>query len=131
MGGGLLAAGVLGALGAAALARGYNLIRGVGKPSLAWSEPVLAELARGALLRYLAVAHYGRGRGKWSESEHPAFWSDAVDAVIAQRPPGAMLADGNIEALTRWLDDASADLLHALYPSWQRDGSTRASPATR
>lgn len=120
MGGGLLAGGVLGALGAAGLARGYNLIRGVGRPSLAWSEPVLAELARGALLRYLAVAHYGRGRGKWSESEHPAFWSDAVNTVIARRPPGAVLADGDVESLTRWLDDASGELLRALYPSWEQ-----------
>jgi hypothetical protein len=122
MGGGLLAGGVLGALGAAGIARGYNLIRGVGAPTLAWAPPVLAELARSALLRYLAVAHYGRGRGKWSESEHPAFWGEAVAAVMERT--GAQLEDAwkqskpesIVDALEKWLTGASAQLLAELYP---------------
>jgi predicted GTPase len=118
MGGGLLAGGVLGALGAAGLARGYNLIRGVGAPMLTWGPAVLSELARAALLRYLAVAHYGRGRGRWSESEHPAFWGDAVDGVMARR--GAVLEaawkEKDSATIERWLRDALAELLAALYP---------------
>jgi hypothetical protein len=145
MGAGLLAGGVIGALGAAGLARGYNLIRGVGAPTLTWAVPVLAELARSALLRYLAVAHYGRGRGLWSESEHPAFWSDAVAAVIAQgnaeleeawklrgslsaleeTTPEAIFASSKdstklIAALQKWLTEALAALLGELYPEAAR-----------
>ncbi len=29
-------------------------------------------------VRYLAVAHFGRVRGEWRESEYPAFWLEAV-----------------------------------------------------
>ena len=40
-----------------------------------------------SLLRYLAVAHYGRGRGEWQESEYPSFWRTRVaKAVAAQQP---------------------------------------------
>jgi len=142
MGAGLLAGGVLGALSAAGLARGYNMIRGVGAPTLAWAPNVLDELARAALLRYLAVAHYGRGRGNWTESEHPAFWGEAVDAVLLQARPaleavwklrGAIGDTGSdvdparlldslknaprlVEALQAWLSNASAALLERLYP---------------
>jgi hypothetical protein len=38
-----------------------------------------------ALLRYLAVAHYGRGRGDYEESEHPAFWRTAVASLTERR----------------------------------------------
>jgi hypothetical protein len=38
-----------------------------------------------ALLRYLAVAHYGRGRGEYEESEHPAFWRTAVMEMTERR----------------------------------------------
>jgi hypothetical protein len=38
-----------------------------------------------ALLRYLAVAHFGRGRGNFAEGEAPAFWQDEVEAAIADK----------------------------------------------
>lgn len=131
LGGGLLAGGVLGALGAAGLAHGVNLLRGGGTPSLAWSEAVLDELLRSALLGYLAVAHYGRGRGDWSPSEHPGFWAEAVDAALAahaeqRRALWAALgprarANGDPAALhaalARLLRHAGADLLRRLYPT--------------
>ena len=85
LGGGLLAGGVLGALGALGVARGVNLLRGVAQPTLAWTDAVLDELVRSALIGYLAVAHFGRGRGDWSEGENPAFWADAVDAAVTSR----------------------------------------------
>ena len=33
-------------------------------------------------MRYLAVAHFGRGRGDWVEGEYPAHWKAAVDDAI-------------------------------------------------
>jgi hypothetical protein len=123
MGGGLLLGGVLGALGALGLARGYNLVRGVDRPALAWSDEVLDELVRSALLGYLAVAHHGRGRGDWAASEHPAHWSQPVDEALLQRRD-AMHAlwerrqspgfDGELLAL---LTDAGAEVLQRLYPA--------------
>lgn len=123
MGGGLLAGGVIGALTAAGAARGVNLLRGVEVATLAWDDAVLDDLARSALLGYLAVAHYGRGRGDWTPSEHPAFWRDAVEAVVAPRLAAlqgiwARREWPGIEAaLQGWLVDASGALLKRLYPS--------------
>ena len=83
LGGGMLAGGVLGALGGAGLARGYNFVKGVDQPSVAWTPGVLDELTRSALLGYLAVAHFGRGRGAWTDTEPPAFWVAQIDAALA------------------------------------------------
>ncbi|WP_428423269.1 GTPase [Methylibium sp.] len=129
LGGGLLAGGVLGALSAAGLARGYNLVRGVETPSLAWTGEVLNELTHSALLGYLAVAHYGRGRGDWTAAEHPDFWHDAVAQVLAQRADAfeaIWSARGSADALDeapqlaaqlqQLLTDSSRELLQRLYP---------------
>ena len=87
MGGGLLAGGVLGAIGASAAARGVNHIRGLDQPLLAWDDAVLDALLRSALLGYLAVAHHGRGRGDWQSGEPPVAWLLVVDAVLAEHRP--------------------------------------------
>ena len=42
-------------------------------------------LIQSALLTYLAVAHYGRGRGEWAQSEHPAHWEKTVTDVLTQQ----------------------------------------------
>ena len=85
LGGGMLAGGVLGALGGAGLARGYNLVKGVEQPTVAWTPEVLDGLTRSALLGYLTVAHFGRGRGAWTETEPPAFWVERIDAAMADQ----------------------------------------------
>ncbi|HSC00705.1 MAG TPA: GTPase domain-containing protein, partial [Burkholderiaceae bacterium] len=83
LGGGLLAGGLLGALGGAGLARGINVMRGGGPPWVGWSADALEPMVESALLRYLAVAHFGRGRGQWVEGEAPAHWRDVVAAALA------------------------------------------------
>jgi PAS domain-containing protein len=80
-GGGMIVGGVLGALGAGGVARGYNLVRGEAEPAVRWSEELFQTLFCSSLLRYLAVAHFGRGRGDYEESEHPAFWQSATADV--------------------------------------------------
>jgi hypothetical protein len=85
LGGGMIVGGVLGALGAGGLARGYNLVRGEAEPAVRWSDEFIECLVRLALLRYLAVAHFGRGRGDYEEGEHPAFWQDAVKEQVERR----------------------------------------------
>jgi hypothetical protein len=83
MGGGLLAGGLLGALGAAGLARGINVVRGTDRSWVAWSDDALDAALQAALLRYLAVAHFGRGRGDWAQSEAPPHWRQTVAEVLA------------------------------------------------
>ena len=100
LGGGMIAGGVLGALGAAGLARGLNVVRGSDRGFVALAPTALQELLRAALLRYLAVAHYGRGRGQWRDGEAPAHWADAVaQALAAQGPALAALWNTRTQAL--------------------------------
>jgi hypothetical protein len=125
-GAGLLVGGVLGALGAAGIARGYNVVRGTEASVVRWSDEFLEGFFASALLRYLAVAHYGRGRGEWSEGEHPAFWKDAVAEAVAARREAlqAIWAERGGEcdaerlgaALRAELRLAATGLLEGLYP---------------
>jgi len=95
LGGGLIAGGLLGALGAAGLARGVNRVRGTDHSWLAWNAEALDPMLEAALLRYLAVAHFGRGRGDWAQAEAPPFWREVLDdALMAEREPLATLWAG-------------------------------------
>jgi len=126
LGAGVLTGGLLGALGAAGLARGYNLVRGAKETTVCWSNEFLDGLFASALLRYLAVAHYGRGRGEWKAAEYPPFWRDEVAAVVDARR-GALAAvwserAGDCDAtrltavLQRELAAAALELFERLYP---------------
>lgn len=122
LGGGMIVGAILGALGATGVAKGINLAKGDDGASVKWSEDFLEGLAVTALLRYLAVAHYGRGRGEWSEGEHPAHWQRVVKAEVATRK--AALEDARKapagEATARLaaeLRDAGMSVLARLYPS--------------
>jgi hypothetical protein len=126
LGVGMLAGGILGALGGAGVAHGYNVARGGEKPQVRWSDEFLDGLAASAILRYLAVAHYGRGRGEWKESEYPAFWPLQVEAaLLAYRSRLELVwrdrigagADDVAERLRPLLREATLDVLHALYPA--------------
>jgi predicted GTPase len=126
LGGGLLAGGLIGALSAAGLARGYNLVRGLERPTLAWTDEVLDELAQAALLGYLAVAHHGRGRGEWAATRQPAFWSTRVAAALAPHAEAlqavwARRARDPLEtlaaALRPVLENTASQLLLTLYPA--------------
>jgi hypothetical protein len=83
LGGGLLAGGLLGALGAAGVARGINRVRGADRAWASWSAAALTPMVGAALRRYLAVAHFGRGRGAWVEGEAPPHWAEVIRAALA------------------------------------------------
>jgi hypothetical protein len=118
MGAGLLAGGLLGALGGAGLARGINVLRGGGPPSVGWSAEAMAPMVEAAVLRYLAVAHFGRGRGQWAAGEAPAHWRAVVAEAL--RPHEAALqalwsartAHGDAAADAARLAAALQPLLH-------------------
>jgi hypothetical protein len=82
LGGGALVGALVGAAGAAGLAHGYNVLRGTDASTVRWDGAVLTRLVNAAALRYLAVAHFGRGRGDYVESEYPAHWRPVVDAAV-------------------------------------------------
>jgi hypothetical protein len=84
-GAGALIGGILGALGASGAAQAYNVARGGESGGVGWSAGFLTQRFTAALLRYLAVAHFGRGRGDWVEGEYPAHWQPRVEAVTSRR----------------------------------------------
>src|SRR5574340_1232034 len=121
LGGGLLLGGVLGALGAAGLARGVNLDRGTENTWVAWTDDVLLGLAESSLLTYLAIAHYGRGRGDWTEGETPAHWQPLVHEVLAQSRAAWQQALAqrdklDAQALAPLVEQAARAVLARLYP---------------
>ena len=90
-GAGALLGGLLGAAGARGLASAYNLARGTDATTVRWSAEFMTNRFTAAVLRYLAVAHFGRGRGDFVASEYPAHWGALVAEVVASR--GVMLAE--------------------------------------
>ncbi len=125
LGSGMIVGGLLGALAAGAAASGYNLVRGKDHAFVRWSDDFMQSLFRSVLLRYLAVAHFGRGRGDFEESEYPAHWGPLADEVTDSlrrrlkvvwdqgRSGEAALA---AESLTVCLTECAAVLLGRLYP---------------
>lgn len=82
-GGGAVAGAILGAAGAVSLRKGYQFVRGENSQEVRWGADFLAQLFRQSLLRYLAVAHFGRGRGEWRETGNPERWNPLVEAASA------------------------------------------------
>ncbi|MEM7311468.1 MAG: DUF3482 domain-containing protein [Planctomycetota bacterium] len=124
LGGGAIAGGLLGALGGAGLSRAYQLFGGEESPGVTWSDAALEDLARRMLVRYLAVAHFGRGRGTWREEEDPELWRTAAERVIPAEASGleprSAPDEAALEAVLRdvraFLDRSLRALLDELYP---------------
>ena len=153
LGGGLIAGGLLGALGSAGVARCVNLVRGTESSSLSWNGEALDAIVEAALLRYLAVAHFGRGRGDWAEGESPPHWKGEVAAALAPHretlaglwstrpPPGgdadAAARDGSRLALRLELEPVVREAMRAtlarLYPEAGEalSGTRPIAPAVR
>jgi hypothetical protein len=81
-----------------------------------------------AILRYLAVAHFGRGRGNFVEGEAPPFWQAAVEESLRAHCPdpdrfwqelrsaGETDKDDAAERLYRLLATVVSGVLERLYP---------------
>ncbi len=115
-GAGILTGAVLGALGGAGIARGVNVVRGKSEDVVRWDDAFLRGLVITVSLRYLAVAHYGRGRGDWKASEFPTFWHARVDAALAARAPALarLLALRTPDSDAARVHDAAQGLLQDL-----------------
>ena len=112
MGAGLLVGAVLGGVGGAGIARGINKLAGTERARLSWPDDFLDGLFRASVLRYLAIAHYGRGRGRFIEGEAPAFWHHEVQAEMAAR----------IETLHEiWSDARASGHVNATVPALHRE----------
>jgi hypothetical protein len=126
-GAGALIGGILGALGGSGVAHAYNLARGAQDGKVGWSGEFLLHRFDAALLRYLAVAHFGRGRGDWVQGEYPPHWHTLVGEVgAAHREPltaifgtieqHEMTAEALSAALQPIVTAAGREVLERLYP---------------
>lgn len=85
---GTLIGGLIGAVGGIGAAAVYNLRAGNKASEVTWSDKAIEGFMLETVLLYLAVAHFGRGRGEWAQSESPAFWKEAVlNAIHSQKFP--------------------------------------------
>ncbi len=73
---------IIGALGGRAYAKSQD----EGNPNqISWVPDFLDRQTRDALLRYLAVTHYGRGRGDYTDPrEFPLFWQQETEDTLEQ-----------------------------------------------
>lgn len=87
LGAGALLGALLGAAGFAGAAWGANKMFDRQEQRFQLSLDYLTALAAQALLKYLAVAHFGRGRGRYTSPPAPRQWSDAVQAAVQAHAP--------------------------------------------
>jgi len=126
-GAGALLGGLLGAAGARGLASAYNLARGSDASTVRWSGEFMTERVTAAVLRYLAVAHFGRGRGDFVAGEYPPHWGPLVAAAVTSRrvllaQAWSVAAEGEparvVESRLRApLEALASDVLGRLYPT--------------
>ena len=112
MGLGTLIGSVVGALGGAGIALAYNHKKDASGIIVTWSDGAIKNFFIDAVLLYLAIAHFGRGRGNWVESEYPPFWRTAVDEVLDEMKPEA-------KTLPKEFDNVVRSVLLKLYPEAQ------------
>jgi hypothetical protein len=127
LGTGALLGALAGAVAFVMGAQGVNRARGVKEETLRLSDAALRALLQDALLKYLAVAHFGRGRGTFEQKALPDAWVEqararvegaapALDAVFAALRIGDLdddTARAQLEALAGRL---ALELLGWLYP---------------
>ena len=117
-GAGALLGGVVGALTFAGAAWTFNTSTGRHESRVHFSDEFLRTLVVAGLLRYLAVAHFGRGRGGFVEGEAPGFWQSEVETEVAKHVwrAGDMQAS---DALATLLQRMATEVLRRLYPGSQ------------
>ena len=125
LGAGAVIGGVAGALGARKLTQLYNAERGLDGSVVRWSEEFLRARLEAALVRYLAVAHYGRGRGEFRDSPPDPRWIESVrgaldargfDADIARQAAAAGPSMREDDTLATTVEALLLDTLRRLYP---------------
>ena len=122
-GAGAILGGIAGALGARKLTQRYNEERGLAGGTVRWSDEFLDARLGAALIRYLAVAHFGRGRGDFAASDPAPRWQAVVAAALARLAaeretlwPGARLESASNARLEAVILTLLTEVLTQLYP---------------
>ena len=128
---GAVVGGVLGFLGGEAWAERRA---GSTPTPVTWSDEYLDLLVQDVIIRYLAIAHFGRGQGQYvADPEDPRFWIENVKILVSKhhttlhdvwaRLRGQGLAAKTEEQstqLTALLTSITLELLWSTYPASKR-----------
>lgn len=117
-----LVGGIIGAVSGIGAAHAWNLRKRKSGAELFWSGRALEGFLLETVLLYLAVAHYGRGRGDWQQSESPEFWKEAAanairEANIAFDELRGADPDAALGVLSQSLDGIVKTIFSQLYPA--------------
>ena len=82
LGAGALVGALVGALTFGGAAWGANKIFDQEKQSFQLSADYLTAMVSQALLKYLLISHFGRGRGRYTSPSAPQQWSEAALGVV-------------------------------------------------
>lgn len=122
LGAGAMLGALAGAVTFAGAALASNRLRGVEQPQARLSAAAWQERVEVALCTYLAVAHFGRGRGAFVEDGAPALWQNVVRGVVANRSEdlvalrAAPAAQDAAQRLSLLLEGMALRALKQLYP---------------
>ena len=124
LGGGALLGGVVGALTFAGAAWGFNASTDRNQAAVQFTDAFMRNLVVVGILRYLAVAHFGRGRGDFVENEAPSFWQEEVEQAVARHDAALVALWGDLrrdkvdgEAATALIKQIATATLVRLYPN--------------
>ncbi len=120
-GGGTVAGATLGGMAFYALGYGFRKIRKDGQTLMEWTPDFLVAEWKAAAMRYLCVAHMGRGRGHWEEplpETLPGRWKSAIERWTSGREKEVnhTLASANPSAITALISLMIQAVFAELYP---------------
>ena len=99
LGTGAILGALVGAVTFAGAAWGANKIFDQESQRFRLSEDYLTALASQALLKYVVISHFGRGRGRYTAPSAPQQWSAAVQAAMEQHSAEWQALWTNLRAL--------------------------------
>lgn len=106
---GTLIGTVMGALSGASMAIAYNHKRDIQGTVVTWSDEAVNSFISDAILLYLSVAHFGRGRGKWTDKTIPIN----IKSIPRDTFPEIKMLKEN---MPQQLDAIVRDIFCKLYP---------------
>lgn len=128
---GAVVGGVLGFLGGEAWAE-----RQAGRTPtpVTWSDEYLDVLVQDVIIRYLAIAHFGRGQGQYvADPEDPRFWITKVKSLVSEQhrtlhdewkrlrvQDPVTKTEKKPKQLTAMLTSITLELLWSTYPASKR-----------
>ncbi len=108
---GTLVGTVVGAFGGAGIAVTYNHKKGLEGSVVTWSEAAITHFLNDGILLYLAVIHFGRGRGSWIDGEHPKHWITAIQDITKANHGHKLITNSEIDILIKTI----LKLIHKSY----------------